>query len=191
MVSIDLSLEGVVRVEALAIGKAEDERRVAFDRFTQKRLQRAYRLAGLILRDASEAEDAVHDAAVQAWLHWAELNDRDRLDAWFDRILVNTCRARLRRASVRVVDLDDHPYLAGPDALGRFDDRDVLHRALAALDVDHRIAVVLRYVNDLSPAEIAARTGDREGTIKSRLHYALRQMRAAMDAAERVGEQTR
>jgi RNA polymerase sigma-70 factor, ECF subfamily len=189
MVSIDLSLEGAVRVEALAIGKGEAERRAAFDRFTQSRLQRAYRLAGLILRDPSEAEDAVHDAAVQAWLHWGQLKDRDRLDAWFDRILVNTCRARLRRSSVRTVVLDDHPYVTGPDALARLDDRDVLHRALAALDADHRVAVVLRYVNDLSPAEIAARTGDREGTIKSRLHYALRQMRAAMDAAERAAAQ--
>jgi RNA polymerase sigma-70 factor, ECF subfamily len=191
MATSDLSSEGVVRVEALAIGKAEAERRAAFDRFTQTRLQRAYRLAGLILRDASEAEDAVHDAAVQAWLHWGQLKDRDRLDSWFDRILVNTCRARLRRASPRMVDLDDHPYLRGPDALGRLDDRDVLHRALATLDADHRIVVVLRYINDLSPAEIADRTGDHEGTVKSRLHYALRQMRAAMDAAERMKEQTR
>jgi RNA polymerase sigma-70 factor, ECF subfamily len=191
MATSDLSSEGVVRVEALAIGKAEAERRAAFDRFTQTRLQRAYRLAGLILRDASEAEDAVHDAAVQAWLHWGQLKDRERLDSWFDRILVNTCRARLRRASVRMVDLDDHPYLRGPDVLGRLDDRDVLHRALATLDADHRIVVVLRYINDLSPAEIADRTGDHEGTVKSRLHYALRQMRAAMDAAERMKEQTR
>ncbi|HEX7591849.1 MAG TPA: RNA polymerase sigma factor [Candidatus Limnocylindrales bacterium] len=191
MANIDLSMEGVMRVEALAIGHSEAERRAAFDRFTQARLQRAYRLAGRVLRDPSEAEDAVHDAAVQAWLHWGELNDRDRLDAWFDRILVNVCRARLRRRTIRTIDLDDRPDLPGPDAFAGFDDRDVLHRALATLDADHRIAVVLRYVEDLSPAEIAARTGDREGTVKSRLHYALRQMRAAMDAAERTREATR
>jgi RNA polymerase sigma-70 factor (ECF subfamily) len=191
MASIELSWEGVVRVEALAIGKAEAERRAAFDRFTQDRLQRAYRLAGLVLRDASEAEDAVHDAAVQAWLHWGELHDRDRLDAWFDRILVNGCRARLRRRSIRTVVLDDQPESPGPDAFAGLADRDVLHRALATLDADHRIVVVLRYIEDLSPSEIAARTGDREGTVKSRLHYALRQMRAAMDAAERTREATR
>jgi DNA-directed RNA polymerase specialized sigma24 family protein len=49
-----------------------------------------------------------------------------------------------------------------------------------------RIAVVLRYFDGLTPAEIADRTGEREGTIKSRLHYALRQLRAAIDAAERT-----
>ena len=115
-------------------------------------------VAGLVLRDPSEAEDAVHDAAVQAWLHWGELHDRDRLDAWFDRILVNVCRARLRRRAIRTIDLDDRPDLPGPDAFAGLDDRDVLHRALATLDADHRIAVVLRYIEDLSPAEIAVRT---------------------------------
>lgn len=180
-----------MRVEALAIGETEARRRAAFDRFTQARLQRAYRLAGLVLRDSSEAEDAVHDAAVQAWLHWGELRDRNRLDAWFDRILVNGCRARLRRRTIRTIDLDDRPDLPGPDAYAGLNDRDVLHRALATLDADHRIVVVMRYIEDLSPAEIAARTGFREGTVKSRLHYALRQMRAAVDAAERTREGTR
>ena len=56
---------------------------------------------------------------------------------------------------------------------------------------DHRIAVVLRYVEDLTPAEIATRTGWREGTVKSRLHYALREMRAVLDAAERSSEGVR
>jgi len=180
-----------MHLEAYATGEAEAERRAAFGRFTQNRLERAYRLAGLVLRDPSEAEDAVHDAAVQAWLHWGELRDLDRLDAWFDRILVNGCRARMRRRSIRTVDLDSRPDVPGPDGFAGLDDRDVLHRALATLGADHRIAVVLRYVEDLSPAEIAARTGDREGTVKSRLHYALRQLRAAMDAAERMREQTR
>jgi len=120
--------------------------------------------------------------------------DRDippALDAWFDRILVNGCRARLRRRSIRIVDLDDRLDLPGPDGFSRLADRDVLHRALSTLDTDHRIAVVLRYIEDLSPAEIADRTGDREGTVKSRLHYALRQMRAALEAAERMTEGTR
>jgi len=162
------------------------ERRSAFERFTQSRLDRAYRLAGLILRDQSEAEDAVHDAAVQAWMHWQDLRDPERMDAWFDRILVNECRSRLRRQSIRPLVLADPPEPAGPDAFAGLHERDRLRRALAGLDADHRIAVVLRYVDDLSPAEIARRTGEREGTVKSRLHYALRQLRATLDAAERI-----
>jgi RNA polymerase sigma-70 factor (ECF subfamily) len=164
---------------------AEVERRAAFDQFSQGRLERAYRLAGLILRDRAEAEDAVHDAAVQAWLHWKELRDPARMDAWFDRIVVNGCRARMRRGSIRPIVLTELPDAQGPDSFAGLYERDVLYRALATLDADHRIVVVLRYVAELTPGEIAARTGDREGTVKSRLHYALRQVRAALEAAER------
>src|ERR1035437_2525474 len=205
-------LEGSMQMGPRASERTE--RRSAFERFTQSRLDRAYRLAGLILRDQSEAEDAVHDAAVQAWMHWQDLRDSERMDAWFDRILVNECRSRLRRQSIRPLVLADPPEPAGPDAFAGLHERDRLRRALAGLgaaprtaaaaayaglherdrlrralaglDADHRIAVVLRYVDDLSPAEIARRTGEREGTVKSRLHYALRQLRATLDAAERI-----
>jgi RNA polymerase sigma-70 factor (ECF subfamily) len=74
----------------------------------------------------------------------------------------------------------------GSDAFGAADDRDALRAALAQLDPEHRIAVVLRHVEGLTPAEIAERTGTREGTVKSRLHYALREMRATLEAGERL-----
>jgi RNA polymerase sigma-70 factor, ECF subfamily len=180
-----------MHVGALVTETAEVERSEAFEQFTQTRLERAYRLAGIILRDRVEAEDCVHDAVVQAWLNWGRLRDRDRLDTWFDTILVNVCRARLRRRSGPVLFVAELPDPPGPDAFAGLDERDALSRALATLDSDHRIAVVLRYVDGLTPAEIAARTGQREGTVKSRLHYALRQLQAAVKAAERTPGATR
>jgi RNA polymerase sigma-70 factor (ECF subfamily) len=72
----------------------------------QRRLERAYRLASLILLDASDAEDATHDAVVKAARAWLALRDRSLADAWFDRIVVNVCRDRLRRRrSHQVIDL--------------------------------------------------------------------------------------
>ncbi|MGH2467323.1 MAG: RNA polymerase sigma factor [Candidatus Limnocylindrales bacterium] len=178
-------MEGASIAPHAATDRVQAERRGAFDRFGAARLERAYRLAGLILRDQTEAEDAVHDAFIQAWLHWSDLRDRERLDAWFDRILVNECRAHLRRRRIRPLGsaVPAEPGMAEPFAA--LEERDRLYGALATLDPDHRIAVVLRYVADLSLGEIASRTGAREGTVKSRLHYALRQLRAALDAAER------
>lgn len=141
----------------------------------------------MILRDRFEAEDAVHDAAVAAWLHWPELRDPDRLDAWFDRILVNQCRSRLRGRKVREIQLPNPLELSAvTDVEGAVHRRNLVRKAIADLDADHRIAVVLRYLDGLSTAEIAARTGAREGTVRSRLHYALRQMRACLDAGERI-----
>jgi RNA polymerase sigma-70 factor (ECF subfamily) len=92
----------------------------------------------------------------------------------------------MRRRTTRPIVFADPPDSPCHDDFAVVYERDVLHRALATLDADHRIVVVLRYVQDLAPAEIAARTGDREGTVKSRLHYALRELRAALTAAERT-----
>lgn len=164
------------------------DRAAAFERFTQARLDRAYRLAAVVLRNRTEAEDAVHDAALVAWARWADLREPARMDAWFDRILINECRSRLRRLRVRPNSL----------ALGSSEEQDVYQRvgnqetvglALAGLDPEHRIALVLRYFLDLPPAAIAERTGTSVGTVKSRLHYGLRQARAAVEASERsIGE---
>jgi RNA polymerase sigma-70 factor, ECF subfamily len=163
-------------------------RRLAFERLTDQRLLRAYRLATLVLRSASDGEDAVHDAAVLAWTRFDELRDQSLFDAWFDRIVINVCRKRLRRRSVRplVMDVDGVAPLAD-GASGRAE-RDALRRALDRLTPEHRAVVVLRHVEGHSIGEIAARTGEREGTVKSRLHYALRELRAAYDAAERGTE---
>ncbi len=96
-----------------------------------------------------------------------------------------------RRGPVRTLGADSLPEIPfGDGAAGRAE-RDVLRVALARLTLEHRAVVVLRYLEGHSIAEIAARTGEREGTIKSRLHYAVRELRAAYDAAERGTEASR
>src|SRR5689334_9172395 len=75
---------------------AIDDRRAAFESLADAELDGAYRLAGVILGDRWQAEDAAHDAVVQAWLRFGSLRDRDRFGAWFQRILVNICRDRMR-----------------------------------------------------------------------------------------------
>jgi RNA polymerase sigma-70 factor (ECF subfamily) len=179
--------------EPIAMARDEEpgaltERRLAFERLTDQRLARAYRLATLVLRDRSEAEDAVHDAAVLAWTRFDELRDHGRFDAWFDRIVVNACRQRLRQRGLRPIDIDEVPEIGRADDASSRAERDALRRALGRLKPEHRIVVILRHLEGYSIAEIAARTGERDGTVKSRLHYALRELRAAYDAAERGTE---
>lgn len=181
---------------ALPMVRSEDPggltaRRLAFERLTDQRLLRAYRLASAILRDAGDPEDAVHDAAVIAWTRFDELRDRSRFDAWFDRIVVNECRQRLRRRSVRPLAMDDEPSIPLTDGATGRAERDALRHALDRLTPEHRTVVVLRHLEGYSIAEIASRTGEREGTVKSRLHYALRELRAAYDAADRGREAQR
>jgi RNA polymerase sigma-70 factor, ECF subfamily len=161
------------------------QRMEAFALLDDARLLRSYRLATLILRDRDEAEDATQEAIVRAWSSWGTLRDPSRFDAWFDRILVNVCRNRMRRGrTIRVVTLDDSFQLPAADSHGPTITRLTLEPAFARLTPDQRIIVVLRFWRDLSVDDIAERLGVPPGTVKSRLHYALKSLRQAIESCE-------
>lgn len=142
-------------------------------------LDRAYRLAGLLLGDGAAAEEAVGDALEAAFRHERALRDPARFRAWFDRILVNRCRDELRRRSrVRFIALS-RDVIESHDPFGDVIARDEALRALAALSPDERVVVVLHFWADLTLNEVATRTGWRVGTVKSRLHRALERLRRA------------
>ena len=168
------------------LAAAESDRRVAFERLTAGSLDRAYRLAGVILGSGADAEDATHDAVVQAWRAYATLRDPDRFDAWFQRILVNVCRDRLRRHRRAPVTELSPEGSRGSDAYATVDDRLALDRAFARLNPDQAITVVLRYHLDLSLEDVAARMGVPVGTVKSRLHAALAALHSGLQGTEVV-----
>ncbi len=156
-----------------------------FAALTHRHVDSAYRLAWAILGDTGDADDATQDAFALAWRKRSSLRDADRFDAWFGRILVNVCRERLRRRArqrVRTVELaDDPPASSIPDSSEPVTLRDSIRRAMTRLDDDHRTVVVLRYWADLTVDEIADRLDVPAGTVKSRLHYALRTMRPRLE----------
>jgi RNA polymerase sigma-70 factor (ECF subfamily) len=154
----------------------------AFVRLTERELHRAYRLAGLILGNQHDAEDATQDALVRAWDAASRLRSWDDFQAWFDRILVNVCRDRLRRR--RLISFipigGEHDRPTG-DQFQRVLAQDELLRAMAVLDADLRTVVVLRFWADLSVDAIAQRVGAPSGTVKSRLNRAMAAMRGAVE----------
>jgi RNA polymerase sigma-70 factor (ECF subfamily) len=160
-------------------------RDLAFRQLADRHLDASYRLARAILGDATEAQDATHDAFVQAWRHWATLRDRTRFEHWFDRILVNTCRNRLKQQSRwRTQELTDDIASSRGDPIGHALDRDILGHAIRTLSPDHRIVVALRFYRDLTVDEIARQLGVRPGTVHSRLHYAMKRLHATLDQAD-------
>lgn len=172
----------------LPSARADDRRREVFQQLAERHLDQGYRLARAILRDPTDAEDATHDAVVQAWRRWPSLRDAARFDAWFSRILVNICRDRLRRSGRRqTIDLDELTQIPGTDAFGASDERDVIGGALNTLSADHQVVLALRYYAELPVKEISVRLGVRPGTVQSRLHYALRRLRREMERAEPDG----
>jgi len=163
-------------------------RAAAFVRLAEEHLDASYRLAHAILGSRAEAEDATQDALIQAWRHWAQLRDQARFANWFDRILVNTCRNRLRHAKkVQTQDLSPELAIAGRDPIGHADDRDQIRNGLAMLSPDHRVVVALRYYLDLPVEAIADQLGIPVGTVHSRLHYALQRLRVALEETEPRG----
>jgi RNA polymerase sigma-70 factor (ECF subfamily) len=164
------------------------QRMESFALLDDARLLQSYRLATLILRDRDEAEDATQEAIVRAWSGWGTLRDGSRFDAWFDRILVNVCRNHMRHArTIRMVALDDTHDLQTADAHGATIARLALEPAFARLTPEQRIIVVLRFWRDLPVEEIAERLGIPAGTVKSRLHYALKMLRGAVESSEDAG----
>jgi RNA polymerase sigma-70 factor, ECF subfamily len=176
--------EGEMAEQRVMAREGPVDRAAAFARLSGDQIDRSYSLAFALLRNAHEAEDAVQDALLRAWREWPRLRDPTRFVSWFQRILVNGCHDRLRQRArlAHVTELPDRPM---QDEVPRSDERAALRQALAQLPPEQSVVVVLRYFADLTIDEIAQRTGSRSGTVKSRLHHALRALRAAYDAAAR------
>lgn len=164
---------------------APNARQLAFGRLVDESLDRSYRIASVILGNSIDAEDATHDAVVLAWRSFGALRQPERFDAWFQRILVNVCRDRLRKGRRQpVTELDAAGGRVAGDMLARIDDRMVLDRAFARLSPDQAVTVALRFHADLTVDDIAVRMGVPAGTVKSRLHAAMAVLQRALSSAE-------
>lgn len=171
---------GVVGADQALIERSAAGDRDAYDSLLGGRLSGLYHTALGILRHDADAQDAVQDACVQAWHHLRTLREPERFDAWLGRILVNSCRARLRtrqRTRVREIDMTSAAGAADELADSRVVAQDVLtvmaiRRAFDRLKPDDRIILGLHHADQRPIEEIAALLGIAEGTAKWRLHAA-------------------
>jgi RNA polymerase sigma-70 factor (sigma-E family) len=147
-----------------------------FDSWVAARGPALLRLAYVLTGNGADAEDVVQDALSRALPRWSRISTVDDPDAYVRRMVVNAHLSRwrkLRRREVPVEVVHDRPVPAGVGA----EDRDRLWRACRALPPDQRTAVVLRFYEDLDYAEIAALTGVREGSVRSRVSRGIAAMR--------------
>lgn len=143
-----------------------------------------YAVAYRILRDAGLAEDALQNALILAWRRLPHLRETDRFEAWIHRVLVHACydesqRARRWTANIRVLPIDG-PSIA--DESAAIADRDELERMFRRLPIDQRAVFVLHHYLGLPLVEIGQMLEIPAGTVRSRLHYATRGLRAALVA---------
>lgn len=159
----------------------------AFDTLIERVGDRLHSVARRILRDPYLAEDATQRALLDAWRYLPQLRDPDRFEAWTYRLLVNACHAEARRerrhrSNLRLLESDE-PMVGDP--ANRIATRHQLDQAFLALGVEHRTVVVLIHYLGLSAGEAAEAMGTPVGTVRSRLHYALKSMRKAVEADAR------
>jgi RNA polymerase sigma-70 factor (ECF subfamily) len=148
---------------------------------------RLHAVAHRILRDIDLAEDATQQALLNVWRDLPRLRDPARFDAWSYRLLVRACYSEARRTRRWAPNLQLLPVDIPTDAegLGMVVDRDQLERGFRRLSIDHRAVVVLRHYLDLPLDEVADVLGVPVGTVRSRLHHAMRGLRAALEADAR------
>jgi RNA polymerase sigma-70 factor (ECF subfamily) len=147
-------------------------------------------VARRILRDIDLAEDATQQALLAIWQDLPQLRDPARFEAWSYRLLLRACYAEGRKErrwapNLRLLSTDE-PYL--DDGLIAVVERDQLERGFRRLTIDQRSVVVLYHYLDKPLDEIARILEIPVGTAHSRLHHAMRGMRAALDADARPTE---
>ncbi len=174
-------------VDTELVKRAQHGDRDAFGLIAAGMAARFLAVSRRILRDLDLAEDATQQALVAVWRDLPQLRDLARFDAWSYRILVRACYAEgrtVRRWSPNLHLLpEDAP--AASNALDEVIDRDQLETAIRRLSADHRTVLVLHYYADLPADRVAQILEIPVGTFHSRLHYAMRAMRAALEADDR------
>jgi RNA polymerase sigma-70 factor (ECF subfamily) len=174
-------------VDADLIGRAQRGDEEAFASLAVAAGDRLHAVAFRILRDTDLAEDASQQALLTIWRDLPQLRDPARFDAWSYRLLVRACYAEGRRTrhwapNVRLLPADEPEVSEG---LSSVVDRDQLERGFRRLSIDHRAVVVLHHYLDLPLDEVADVLGVPVGTVRSRLHHAMRGLRAALEADAR------
>lgn len=165
----------------------------AFELLAAAAVDRLYAVAQRVLRDQATAEDAVQECLFRAWRDARALRDPARWDAWLYRLLMNACRDEQRRSRRRpvTVAVERLELLADSAEIARFEGRDELERGFRQLTVEHRMALAMHFYLGLRPVEIARTLGIPEGTATSRIHYASRALRSALEADLRPTPSTR
>ena len=141
-----------------------------FDRL----LGRAYRHAQRLVGDPAMAEDLAAEALTRTYVHWPRIRKYDHLDAWVLRVVTNLA---IDAFAKKRVPLTNAPEVAPEDAAVL---RVTLAQALRSLPPRQRDAVVLRYLADMSEADVARALGVAPGTVKSHLHRAVAHLRLAL-----------
>jgi RNA polymerase sigma-70 factor (ECF subfamily) len=173
---------------------AEDDDVDAFAILFERHRVSVYRAALALTGDHGASEEVVMDTFRRAYIHRARLRTDMSPLPWLHRVALNLCYSRLGRRrlpSEPVTDLVAERLAdaaAGPAANAEWAElRTIVREGIAGLSDKHRAVVILYYLEGRSLQETADALGLPLGTVKSRLHHALRDLRGRLNADRRFG----
>lgn len=149
-----------------------------FPRLVRQHQTMVFSLAWHMLGNPALAEELAQDVFCELFQHLAELESERHVLFWLRKVASRRAIDQMRRLRLRPrISLDDIAEPAAPPAAADPLRDQRLRQWVAALPPDQSLAVVLRYQEDLDPAEIAHLLGEPVNTIKSRLQRALQTLR--------------
>ncbi len=148
-----------------------------FRDYVTARSRSLLRTAYLLTGNRADAEDLVQSALAKTYLAWDRIEDRGALDGYVRRAMVNTHISWWRRRRLEEYPTDEVPDQAVADHSGTSDLQDTLRRAVDRLPQRMRAAVMLRYFEDMTEAEVADVLGVSLGTVKSTVSRAVAKLR--------------
>lgn len=173
--------------DATLVALAVDGSPLAFERIMRRYNRRLYRTARSILKDDSEAEDALQDAYMHAWRGLAGFRRDALLSTWLVRIVVNEALGRLRRKSAQIIPLDslattadgndqaalsDNPNLQPEYTAMRTELRKLMEARIDLLPEAFRTVFVMRAIEDMSVEEVSQALEIPEPTVRTRFFRA-------------------
>ncbi len=135
------------------------------------------RMAYLLTGHRADAEDLVQVALAKTYVAWERIQDRRAVDGYVRRAMVNTHISWWRQRRVEEYPTEHIPEQAVDDHSGNSELHDTVYRALRRLPPRMRAAIVLRFYEDMSEAEIAGVLGVSVGTVKSTISRAVAKLR--------------
>jgi RNA polymerase sigma-70 factor (sigma-E family) len=155
----------------------DEQARDDFRSYVSARSPALLRTAYMLTGNRADAEDLLQTALAKTYLSWDRIREREAIDGYVRRILVNTQTSFWRRRKVDEYATEVLPERPGRDETADLDLHDALWNALTSLPKRQRAMVVLRYYEDLSEAETARVMGVSVGTVKSTTSRALTRLR--------------
>ena len=166
------------RVRGVSVMELTAEPVRSFEDFYRTEWAGLRRAVGFAVQDRELAGECVDEAMTRAYERWGQVAVMERPAGWVYRVAVNEARNRGRRRKVERDKRQPPPLAAVPGADSVADP--AIAAAIARLPLDQRSVVVLRYYLDWSTEEVAEALGVAPGTVKSRLHRALRRLESSL-----------